>query len=177
MRRYGILILMAIALMTGSCDFFRGLAGRPTSADLEVKRKELAAAEAEKAHLQRIEALKEKERRMADSLAALEQHLLDSLSQTKGTLLNSSKLGGMYTTKLSCKYYVVVGAFRNRSYAERKFKNCNKAGYTATIIQFRNGLSAVAICPTDQLSEALKSLKAAKKNGVAPHDGWILVNN
>ena len=113
---------------------------------------------------------------MADSLAALEQHLLDSLAQTKGTILNPSKLGGLYATKLETKYYIVVGAFRNRTYAERKLKACNEAGYTATIISFRNGLLAVAIHPSNDLRESINTLKSLRGTGVCPKDGWLLIN-
>ena len=111
------------------------------------------------------------------SSAALDAHLLDSLSQTKGTILNPTKMGGLYTTKLASRYYIVVGAFRTRSYAERKLTKCNEAGYTdATIISFRNGLLAVAVCPSNSLNETLKKLRELRGNGICPEDGWILVN-
>ena len=110
------------------------------------------------------------------TLAALEKHLLDSLTQAKGTVLNPSKLGGLFTTRLETKYCIVVGAFRNRYYAERKLKSCNEAGYTATIISFRNGLLAVSVCPSDDLNQTLKTLKQLRGKGICPKDGWILVN-
>jgi len=114
---------------------------------------------------------------MADSLEALEKHLLDSLTQSQGTVLNPSKLGGLYTTKLESKYYIVVGAFRTRSNAENKLKSCNAAGYTATIVSFRNGLLAVAICPSNNLDETLRKLKEIRGTEVCPQDGWILINS
>jgi hypothetical protein len=113
---------------------------------------------------------------MADSLAAREAHLLDSLSQAKGTILNPTKMGGLYTTRLESRYYIVVGAFRTRSYAERKLVKCNEAGYTATIISFRNGLLAVAVCPSDSLNDTVKKLRELRGNGICPEDGWILAN-
>ena len=67
--------------------------------------------------------------------------------------------------------------WRTRSYAERKLTKCNEAGYTdATIISFRNGLLAVAVCPSDSLNETLKKLRELRGNGICPPDGWILVN-
>ena len=113
---------------------------------------------------------------MADSLAALEAHLIDSLSQARGTIVNPAKLGGLYTTKLEAKYSIIVGAFRNRAYAERKLAACNDAGYTASIISFRNGLQAVAVCPSESLDETVKTLKQLRGKGICPEDGWILVN-
>ena len=124
----------------------------------------------------RIDSLERVRQRMADSLAALDQHLLDSLAQTKGTILNPTRLGGLYTTKLDAKYYIIVGAFRTRAYAERKHEKCTEAGYTSTIVSFRNGLMAVAICPSDSLNDTLKKLQELRGNGICPKDGWILVN-
>ena len=170
-----LIYLVALVLLASSCDFVRTLAGRPTSAQLETIRQEKLAAE-EARHQARLDSLEKARKAMADSLAALEKHLLDSLSQAKGTVLNPSKLGGLFTTRLETKYCIVVGAFRNRYYAERKLKSCNEAGYTATIISFRNGLLAVSVCPSDDLNQTLKTLKQLRGKGICPKDGWILVN-
>jgi predicted esterase YcpF (UPF0227 family) len=166
---------MLSLLCTSACDFVRTVAGRPTAAQVEQMRIEQLAAE-EARRQARLDSMARVEKQMADSLAALEKHLLDSLSQAKGTVLNPSKLGGLFTTKLETKYCIVVGAFRNRYYAERKLKACNEAGYTATIISFRNGLLAVAVCPSDDLNVTLRKLKELRGKGICPADGWILVN-
>ncbi len=177
MKRSVILLLACAALLLGGCDFVRTLAGRPTSDDLEVKRSQLERAENAARYQARIDSLEQVRAHRADSLAALDAHLLDSLSQTKGTILNPTKMGGLYTTKLASRYYIVVGAFRTRSYAERKLTQCNEAGYRdATIISFRNGLLAVAVCPSNSLNETLKKLRELRGNGICPPDGWILVN-
>ena len=174
MKRSLILALMLLTVVS-SCDFVRSLSGRPTSAQLEEMRKQRMAAQ-EARHQATLDSMERVKQHMADSLEALEQHLLDSLTQAKGTVLNPSKMGGLYTTKLDTKYCIVVGAFRNRAYAERKLKQCNEAGYTATIISFRNGLLAVSVCPSNSLSQTLKTLKQLRGKGVCPPDSWILVN-
>ncbi|MCF0176670.1 MAG: hypothetical protein HUJ94_07520, partial [Bacteroidales bacterium] len=47
MKRINIILLLAAVLLSvQGCDFVRSLAGRPTSADLEVMRKEKADIEA-----------------------------------------------------------------------------------------------------------------------------------
>ena len=168
------MVAMLPLLATG-CDFVRTLAGRPTSAQVEQIRQERIARE-EARHQAVLDSLQRVEKQMADSLAALETYLLDSLAQTRGTILNPSKMGGLFTTKLESKYYIIVGAFRGRSYAERKLKACNEAGYTGTIISFRNGLLAVGVCPSNNLNESLKTLKVMRGTGICPKDGWILVN-
>ena len=170
-----LIIALALVTVVSSCDFVRTLAGRPTSEQLEQIRQQRMAAE-EARHQATLDSMERVKQHMADSLEALEQHLLDSLTQAKGTVLNPSKMGGLYTTKLDTKYCIVVGAFRNRAYAERKLKQCNEAGYTATIISFRNGLLAVSVCPSNSLSQTLKTLKQLRGKGVCPPDSWILVN-
>lgn len=175
MKKSVILALVLMLLAASSCDFIRTLAGRPTASQLEEKRMRIEREE-EARHQARLDSMRRVEQAMADSLAALEAHLLDSLSQAKGTILNPTKLGGLYTTKLETRYCIVVGAFRTRSYAERKLRKCNEAGYTASIISFRNGLLAVSVCPSDDLNEILRKLRELRGNGICPEDGWILVN-
>ena len=176
MKRFVILSLSLAALLASSCDFFRSLAGRPTSEELEEKKVEMLRIQEEIRHQAVLDSLEQVRQRMADSLAALEAHLLDSLSQTKGTILNPTRLGGLFTTKLEAKYYIVVGAFRTRSYAERKLAKCNEAGHTGTIISFRNGLLAVGICPSDSLNDTWNKLRELRGNGICPKDAWILIN-
>ncbi len=174
MKKTLILAVMLLSVVS-SCDFVRTLAGRPTSARLEEMREERMRAE-EARHQAVLDSMERAEKALAEALAAREQELLDSLTQAHGTVLNPSRLGGLFTTKLESKYYIVVGAFRNRTFAERKLTQCNEAGYTATIISFRNGLLAVSVCPSDNLEETLKKLKQMRGTEVCPADGWILMN-
>ena len=117
MKRSVILSLAAAVLVLGGCDFVRTLAGRPTSEELAVKEYRIERERDVARYQARIDSLERVRVRLADSLAALDAHLLDSLSQVKGTILNPTKMGGLYTTKLQSRYYIVVGAFRTRSYA------------------------------------------------------------
>ncbi len=175
MKKTLILMLALTALSVCSCDFVRRIAGRPTAAQVEEVRVERLRQE-EARHQAVLDSMEKVKQHLADSIAARETFLLDSLAQAKGTVLNPSKLGGLFTTKLQTKYCIVVGAFRNRAYAERKLNKCNEAGYTATIISFRNGLLAVSVCPSNDLNEVLRTLRQLRGKGICPEDGWILVN-
>ena len=159
MKKTLIMLLALSVLAVSSCDFVRTLAGRPTQAQLDRMRAERNRQE-EARHQATLDSMARVEKQMADSLEALEKHLLDSLTQSQGTVLNPSKLGGLFTTKL-----------------ENKLKSCNAVGYTATIISFRNGLLAVAICPSNSLDETLRKLKEIRGTEVCPQDGWILINS
>ena len=171
-----IIISLALALTVQSCDFVRVIAGRPTAAQVEAIRQDLARQEEER-HQARLDSMKKVQQHMADSIAAVEAFLLDSLSQTKG-LRNPSNLGGLETTmnELDGQYYIVVGAFRDIDNARRKQFACYDAGYPAKIVSFRSGLNAVAICPSSSLGEVMKQLNTVKGTSVCPKDAWILSN-
>ena len=173
--RKSIIFLAICAVMVQSCDFVRSVAGRPTGAKVEQIRQQQIKEEQAR-HQARMDSMQRVQQAMADSLAALEAHLIDSLSQARGSIVNPSKLGGLYATKLEAKYCIVVGAFRNRAYAERKLKSCQEAGYTASLISFRNGLMAVAVCPSNSLDQTVKTVKKLRGQGVCPPDSWILMN-
>ncbi|MBR5404207.1 MAG: SPOR domain-containing protein [Bacteroidales bacterium] len=173
--RKSIILLALLATVLQGCDFLRTVAGRPTTAKLEEIRLEQMRQE-EARHQARLDSMRRVQEALADSLAALEAHLIDSLSQARGSIVNPSKLGGLFSTKLDAKYSIIVGAFRNRAYAERKLAACNEAGYKSSIISFRNGLQAVSVCPSNSLDETVKTLKQLRGKGICPEDGWILVN-
>ena len=68
-------ILAALLLLSGvsSCDFFRGLAGRPLSSDIEAKRARIELAQ------KRAEAFRDSlERARKDSVLRVQQFLADS---------------------------------------------------------------------------------------------------
>ena len=111
------------------------------------------------------------EKQLADSLA-----ILDSLSQIQGTILNPAKMGGLFTTKLNSRYHIIVGAFRERRNAEKLFRTVEAAGFTPTLISFRNGYNVVGIYPSNTLADAYQNLLKAKAEPFCPADVWILVN-
>ncbi len=177
MKKTHFLLLLALAaLLVTGCDFFRALGGRPTSADLEAKR-EAIAARAEAEHNARLDSAAAIEKQLKDSLEALEAHLIDSLSNTKGAMVRPGNLGGLGETRPTSRYCIVVGAFRSPENAARKAQRCEEAGYPASVFTFKNGLNAVAVCPSDQLGETVRNLKALRGSAICPSDGWILVSD
>ena len=147
----------------------RSLAGRPTTKEILAKAERMQADE--QAHRARIDSLRRVEKQLADSLA-----ILDSLSQIQGTILNPAKMGGLFTTKLNSRYHIIVGAFRERRNAEKLFRTVESAGFTPTLISFRNGYNVVGIYPSNTLADAYQNLLKAKAEPFCPADVWILVN-
>lgn len=167
-------IVMALAVMLllplGGCDMFRRLAGRPTAEEIEMMRIEkLKQEEAIRRH--RIDSLAQVQKEKEDSIA-----IMDSLAQMKGTVLNPSDIGGLFTTKLDSRYYIVVGAFKSRHNAEALFSEVSAEGYNPILVSFRNGFNAIAISPANNLRDAFSSLKSVKAEKFCPDDVWILVN-
>lgn len=171
LMKKSLVILMAVSMLilTG-CDFFRRLAGRPTSEDIENRKLEILLAQ-EAAEQARLDSLRREQQMVLDSIAAL-----DSIKQQGGTILNPSKLGGLFATKLEARYYVIVGSFRQRTNAEALVNRISDHGYSPALISFRNGMIAVGVCPVNTLPDALTSLKTVKSEEFCPSDVWILVN-
>lgn len=169
MKKSFIILLVAMLSLTG-CDFFRKLAGRPTSDEIEMKKLEIILAQ-EAVERARLDSLREAQRVVQDSIAAL-----DSIKQQGGSILNPAKLGGLFATKLEARYYIIVGCFRQRTNAEILLNKVSEVGYSPALISFRNGMNAVGLCPVNTLPDALTSLKAVKEEPFCPKDVWILVN-
>ena len=127
-------------------------------------------------HQARLDSMRAVQKQMADSLAALEVFLLDSLSHRNGAMYTSKRFGGMEASAIDRKFCIVVGAFREAGNAERMMLHCADLGYPATIVRFRNGLSAVAICQSDDLSEVVARLNAIRGGGLLPATSWLLNN-
>lgn len=174
MKKSLVLVLAVCAIVVSSCDFVRKIAGRPTAKQVEAVRVERARQE-EARHQARLDSMRRIQQQIADSLA-MEQYLLDSLAQSKSTVMTPSNLGGIGVSNLEYKYYIVVGSFRDPSNALRKKTECDNAGFPAQIIGFRNGLNAVSVCPSNSIAETIRNLKTIKGKSFCPQDGWVLVN-
>ena len=161
--------LLCILLAAGGCDFLRTVSGRPTSRDIQ-KKAELIQRELDRKQAS-LDSMKLIEKQLKDSLA-----YMDSLRQMKGTILNPSKLGGLYTTKLESRFYIVIGAFRERANAESLVKKVSAQGYPATLISFRNGYNVVGICPSNTPQNTYDMLKEIRSMDFFPPDVWVLVN-
>ena len=161
--------LAVLALSLSGCDFFRMVAGRPTSADIAAKRSQIEAVG--KAHQQRLDSLSLVQKQAADSLA-----LLDSIKRSCGNILRPLQVSAVSASALKSRYYVMVGTFSLRDNAERQTQRAIDAGYEAVLIPLRNGFCAVGVAPADNLAAAFRSMQTIKGEAFCPKDVWILVN-
>lgn len=163
------LLLTVVVASVSGCDFFRQLAGRPTSEDIAVKKAQIELAEAR--HQARLDSLKAVEKQAADSLAAME-----AIRQSGETLVSTGRLGGLISAQLPERYYIMVGAFSNADNADKMSSKVSAAGYEPIRIEYRNGYTAVGICPSSSLPEVYASLQKVRQEKFCPADAWILVN-
>lgn len=165
--------LLITLLLSSGCDMFRSMIGRPTSEDIADMRAELLArVTAERARKDSVERAT-LEQADATRIAAA----LDSLNAMKGYLRKPSSLGGLTNGVVpSSKYYIVVGSYLDRTNAVRYSEKLTSDGFPAEAISFRNGFTAVGVCPTDNPSEILASLRKVRKEKFCPKEVWILVN-
>lgn len=182
-RTYIVVMLAALMLVTG-CDFFRRVAGRPTSADIEEKKVQIARYEEEQAELAReqarldsLAAVRERERLARekverDSLAAV-QALKD-----KGCMMYElASLKGLSSGELDHRYYFVVGSFRDGANADKFIRKVAKDTLMSPVkMHFRTGMIAVGVCPHDKIAEMASVIDDVRAKSFCPKDAWILVN-
>ena len=165
-RRFFSLIIVCSLLLPvlGGCDFLRRVAGRPTSSDIEAKTEFIACEQA--AAMAREEAAARERKRVADSIA-----LMDSLSRS-----NTVVSGRELAHSLEARYYVIVGSFGKESNASAFARKTEAAGYPATLIAYKNGFTAVGICPSHDIAGAAAALRKVRQESFCPAGAWILNN-
>ena len=167
--KYVMIAAVAATLATG-CDFFRRLAGRPTSADIAAKVERIRAEEQAREAV-RLDSIRRAERYRADSLA-----VLDSMQREGPRMIRPERLGGLTAAGLPARYYLIAGAFVSMGNAQHFSDRLVQKGYRAEIIAFRNGYNAVAVCKTDDITEMYDSLRQLKRQDFCPENVWILTN-
>ena len=178
MKRSILLLILSMSLTVTGCDFFRMVAGRPSSKDIGQKRVEImkaeeAALQARLDSIAKVEA--EAKKAVQDSIDALEY-----IAENKITLHNVARLGGLAKDELTdtasgTRYRVMLGSFRDRGNAEKLVAKVGEAGdFGAHLIVLRSGMIAVAACPSDRIQNVVWGLKELKTHPVCPADAWIL---
>lgn len=168
MRKFlPILAIAASIFLSSGCDFFRTVAGRPTSSDIQAKK--ILIANDQRAHQARLDSLKTVQKQISDSL-----EVMDSIHDSKNSVVSSRQLSNESKSSLEYRYYIIIGAFGKQSNAEKLSGRSTAAGYPATLIHFRNGFTYVGICPSNSILSEFATLKKVRGTGLCPDDAWIL---
>lgn len=184
MRKSYIFILLALLLTVTGCDFFRKVAGRPTTEDIEAKKVEIARVEREKAEAvreqERLDSLRAvKERARIEEEAALRDSLAASIAlKERGCIMyDLSSLKGLASGELEHRYYVIVGSFRDGANADRFIRKIAADSVMQPVkVHFRTGMIAVGVCPRNKIAEMPSVVDEVRTRSFCPKDAWILVN-
>ena len=191
-----ILFVFIILMTVSGCDFFRKVAGRSTSADIEAKKAVIAKQELQQpddpvdslACVDSVTApvadviVKDTvvvvdpvvaEKAKADSVAAVA-----TLAELNIKRYKYSRYKGASSEELSHRYYIMVGAFGDAVNADKHIAKIQKnPGMEPVKIKFRNGLIAVGVCPRNKLSDIAQVAESVLLQAFCPMDAWILVND
>ena len=187
---------MAFALSASllhGCDFLRILAGRPTSREIEEKRRAILLMETAPAQEPEdtlvIETLPEPAVEQITAPAtqpAVEQPKEQAQvpaakpaeakpgNVSSGIRVTTRKADNYGDPKPAFRYYVMIGTFGSRDNAVRLSGQAGEAGYPVTLLPFNNGMTTVAVCATDDFGDVCASLEKLRKESFCPKDACIL---
>ena len=154
-----IFFILAVVLVTG-CDFFRTLAGRPTSSGIESKRELIRESLLKTAVA---------ETPVQDTVQAVQQAVQPE-GQPSGKPSETVREGKK-------RYYIVMASFSSAENASKYADRLSARGYKPEYLGFKGGYTAVGICGTDDEEEAKASLKDIKRQDFCPEGVWIIDRN
>lgn len=173
-KSIALILLVAVALLAGGCDFFRTVAGRPTSEDIAAKRLIIEETIArQKAYDDSVAAVQRRIRKAeADSIAAVA-----AFEGAGVKMYHASQIHSFDASSLSSRYYMVVGTFSSKTNAQAMLQRTVNAGLESEIISYKKGTSAVVVCPNNRIKDMLASFSCVCQLPFCPSDAWILVND
>ena len=136
---------LAALLLLGGCDSVRSFFGKPTSRDLRELGAQVAVPETP-------------ETSSPDTL---------SMPVAEATAPEPN------VDRLSHRFYVIVGAFKDHSNADRLSAKLRSEKYEVTEILFKDGFKAVALYPSDNYKQALDLLNTLWDIEYLPYDLWV----
>ena len=178
---FAAISLSVLVLSVSSCDLFRSLAGRPTSAELK------SAIEKQQSSAQQMQAITEEPAITTEQTAPEETIAVASLQAKKEEYTMVKREGRMsvplaYThTNSTLKatpehsYYIIVGTYRQRPTLNKMIKDAHDAGYETFLLEYSNGLTSVGLMPCDNLGEAIDAYAKVSKEDFCPKDACILI--
>jgi hypothetical protein len=91
-------------------------------------------------------------------------------------MADASRLGGLVDESATPRYTIVIGAFRERSNAQKLAAQAQAAGFPAQLMECKRGMIAVGVCPSDRIARTFEDFTKLRKEAFCPKDSWILLN-
>lgn len=198
---FAAISLSVLVLSVSSCDLFRSLAGRPTSAELKSAiEKQQNAAETEKQTITEEPAITAQQATITEEPAGTaEQAAIKEQTAPEETIAIAStqaekeeytmvKREGRMSVPLAYthtnstlkatpehSYYIIVGTYRQKPTLNKMIKDAHDAGYETFLLEYSNGLTSVGLMPCDNLGEAIDAYAKVSKEDFCPKDACILI--
>lgn len=185
---FAAISLSVLVLSVSSCDLFRSLAGRPTSAELKsVIEKQQNATETEEQTITEEPAETTQQATIKEQTATEKTIAVASTQAEKEEYTMVKREGRMsvplaYThTNSTLKatpehsYYIIVGTYRQKPTLNKMIKDAHNAGYETFLLEYSNGLTSVGLMPCDNLGEAIDAYAKVSKEDFCPKDACILI--
>ena len=181
-----LFICVITVLSVTGCDFFRVLAGRPTSKEIEAKRAEILRSEDDK-----VVAQDDKDsvpQQDQDSVQVVKPETAASERRDDGQRPHSAaaeqseaimdaavpvRPAGS-TSGEKKRFYVIMGAFSSKDNAVKYAERIKAYGYEPEFFGFTEGRTAVGIGGTDDPEEVKAFMKELKGQDFCPEGVWIL---
>lgn len=198
---FAAISLSVLVLSVSSCDLFRSLAGRPTSAELKSAiEKQQNAAETEKQTITEEPAITAQQATITEEPAgtaqqaaikeqtAPEETIAVVSTQAEKEGYTMVKREGRMSVPLAYthtnstlkatpehSYYIIVGTYRQKPTLNKMIKDAHDAGYETFLLEYSNGLTSVGLMPCDNLGEAIDAYAKVSKEDFCPKDACILI--
>ena len=158
MRRIipAVIVMLSFVLLATGCDFFRVLAGRPTSKEIAAKRELI--------------------KRQEDSLRLVAKPEVTSKPETAAKPAAAASEGKVSPGAKAEKkrFYVIMGTFSSKDNAERYAAKLREKGLEPEFFGFKEGHTAVGVGGTDDQDEAKAYLADLKRQDFCPSGAWII---
>ena len=163
-------ICLAVALSVTGCDFFRKLAGRPTSVEIEAIRE--AVAEREAMAVKETADTTTATAPVSEEVRTEEPEVKESPETARGPAPVSAPVA-----EGKKRYFIVVASFTNPDNARKSLARMADRGYPGELLSLKGGYTGVGICGTNDEMEAKESLKELKRQDFCPPGVWIIDRN
>lgn len=142
----------ALTAATG-CDFLNMIVGRPTSEMVAEKEERIKADEDLRMAIAEIISGE-------DGRTKIEHYPVES--------------GDIDMEELPFRYYVVLGIFSHHDNARSLAARAKASGYECVLVDWDNGMKAVTVNPTNEISEAYATMDRISFEPFYPQDIWIM---
>ena len=183
-RRFLILVaLLSVTMVVTGCDFFRVLAGRPTSKEIEAKRAEILRSAQEGSPVK--PGMTEEKPGMTEgkpgmtqeaSLPAVTGNPEPAAAEQSEAIMDAAvpvRPAGS-TSGEKKRFYVIMGAFSSKDNAVKYAERIKSFGYEPEFFGFTEGRTAVGVGGTDDPEEAKAFMRELKGQDFCPEGVWIL---